>query len=94
MVVINAHKGKEEFFNNPIDKEYFFQMFIFFYKTIFDYIRISCQDQNESRQLQDIKGFDYVFTNKCSGSIAFFNRAKGPQIIEPIDQKKLAHLPF
>lgn len=56
------------------------------------YTRISSQDQNESRQLQDTKGFDYVFVEKCSGSIEFFNRPKGSQIKELIDQKKLTHL--
>ena len=56
------------------------------------YTRISCQDQNEIRQLQDTKGFDYVFTDKCSGNIEFFNRPKGSQIKDLISQKKLTHL--
>lgn len=56
------------------------------------YSRVSTQEQNDERQLQDIKGFDYIFTDKCSGSIEFFERPKGSQIKELIDQKKLTHL--
>lgn len=56
------------------------------------YSRVSTQEQNEERQLQDIKGFDYIFTDKCSGSIEFFERPKGSQIKELINQKKLTHL--
>ncbi|HAQ17779.1 MAG TPA: transposase [Prolixibacteraceae bacterium] len=56
------------------------------------YSRVSTQEQNDERQLQDIKGFDYVFADKCSGSIEFYKRPKGSQIKELIDQKKLTHL--
>ena len=56
------------------------------------YSRVSTQEQNDDRQLQDLKGFDYIFTDKCSGSIEFFERPKGSQIKELIDQKKLTHL--
>jgi len=56
------------------------------------YSRISSQGQNEERQLQDLSGFDYVFTDKCSGSIPFFERPKGSQVKELIDQGKLTHL--
>ena len=56
------------------------------------YSRTSTQEQNEERQLQDLNGFDYVFTDKCSGSIEFFDRPKGSQIKSLIDQKKLTHL--
>jgi DNA invertase Pin-like site-specific DNA recombinase len=56
------------------------------------YSRVSTQEQNEDRQLQDLNGFDFIFTDKCSGSIAFFERPKGSQIKELIDQKKLTHL--
>ena len=48
--------------------------------------------RSDERQLQDIKGFDYIFSDKCSGSIEFFERPKGSQIKELIDQKKLTHL--
>ena len=56
------------------------------------YSRVSTEEQNEERQLQDIKGFDYVFTDKCSGSIEFFERPKGSQIKELISGGKLTHL--
>jgi DNA invertase Pin-like site-specific DNA recombinase len=56
------------------------------------YSRVSTQEQNEERQLQDIQGFDFVFSDKCSGSIEFFKRPEGSQIKELIDQKKLTHL--
>jgi DNA invertase Pin-like site-specific DNA recombinase len=36
--------------------------------------------------------FDYIFVDKCSGSIEFFERPKGSQIKELIDLKKLTHL--
>lgn len=56
------------------------------------YSRVSTEEQNEERQLQNIKGFDYVFTDKCSGSIEFFERPKGSQIKELIENEKLTHL--
>ena len=56
------------------------------------YSRVSTLEQNDDRQLQDLNGFDYIFTDKCSGSIEFFERPKGSQIKELIDQKKLSHL--
>ena len=56
------------------------------------YSRVSTEEQSEERQLQDIDGFDYVFTDKCSGSIEFYERPKGSQIKELIDTGKLTHL--
>lgn len=56
------------------------------------YSRISTAEQNEERQLQNLTGFDYIFTDKCSGSIDLFERPKGSQIKELIDQKKLTQL--
>jgi DNA invertase Pin-like site-specific DNA recombinase len=56
------------------------------------YSRVSTLEQNDDRQLQDLNGFDYIFTDKCSGSIEFFERPKGSQIKELINQKKLTHL--
>ena len=53
------------------------------------YSRVSTEEQNAERQLQDLKGFDYVFTDTCSGSIEFFNRPKGSQIKELIDNGNL-----
>lgn len=56
------------------------------------YSRISTAEQKEDRQLQNLTGFDYIFTDKCSGSIDLFNRPKGSQIKELLDQKKLTQL--
>jgi DNA invertase Pin-like site-specific DNA recombinase len=56
------------------------------------YSRVSTEEQNAERQNQNLKEFDYVFTDTCSGSIEFFERPKGSQIKELIEQKKLTHL--
>jgi DNA invertase Pin-like site-specific DNA recombinase len=56
------------------------------------YSRISTVDQNEVRQMDNLDGFDYVFTDKCSGSIPLFERPKGSQIKKLIDGGKLTHL--
>ena len=56
------------------------------------YSRVSTEEQNEERQLQNLKNFDYIFTDKCSGSIEFFERPKGSQIKELIESGKLTHL--
>jgi DNA invertase Pin-like site-specific DNA recombinase len=51
------------------------------------YSRVSTNDgsQNPERQLQNLKEFDYVFTDMCSGSIPLFERPKGGQIRKLID---------
>jgi DNA invertase Pin-like site-specific DNA recombinase len=56
------------------------------------YSRVSTDEQNTERQLQDLSGFDYVFTDTLSGNVEFFKRPKGSQIRELIDQGKLTHL--
>ena len=56
------------------------------------YSRVSTKDQNESRQMNNLDGFDYVFTDKCSGSIPLWERPKGSQIKKLIDSEKLSHL--
>lgn len=58
------------------------------------YSRVSSDDgsQNPERQLQNLKEFDYVFADMCSGSIPLFERPKGSQIKKLIDQNKLTHL--
>ena len=58
------------------------------------YSRISTSDgsQNPERQLQKIDGFDYVFTDTCSGSIPLWERPKGKQIKTLLDSNKLTHL--
>lgn len=56
------------------------------------YSRVSTVEQNEQRQLQDAEGFDYVFVDKCSGSIPLFERPKGSQIKEMLDNKQVNHI--
>lgn len=56
------------------------------------YSRVSTEEQNSERQLQDLKGFDYIFTDTFTGSVEFFKRPKGSQIKELIDSGKLTHL--
>jgi DNA invertase Pin-like site-specific DNA recombinase len=56
------------------------------------YSRVSTLEQNESRQMENLDSFDYVFTDKCSGSIPLFDRPKGSQIKKLIDSGKLTHL--
>lgn len=58
------------------------------------YSRVSSSDgsQNPERQLQKIEGFDYVFTDTCSGSIPLWERPKGKQIKTLLDSNKLTHL--
>jgi len=56
------------------------------------YLRVSSVTQNESRQNQDNESFDYVFTDKCSGLIPLWERAKGSQLKKLIDNGELKHL--
>ena len=53
------------------------------------YSRVSTEEQNAERQLQELNGFDYVFTDTYSGSIEFFDRPKGSQIKNLIDTNNL-----
>lgn len=58
------------------------------------YSRVSSSDgsQNPERQLQKIEGFDYVFTDTCSGSIPLWERPKGSQIKKLLDMGELTHI--
>ena len=58
------------------------------------YSRVSANDgtQTPERQLQNLKQFDYLLTDYCSGSIALFERPKGAQIKKLLDNGKLTHL--
>lgn len=57
------------------------------------YSRISTDDgQTHKRQLQDLKGFDYVFCDVISGSSNLFERGKGKEIKKLMDEGKLTHL--
>jgi DNA invertase Pin-like site-specific DNA recombinase len=58
------------------------------------YSRISTNDgsQKHDRQLQDLKGFDYVLTDEFTGNSELFSRPKGQQIKKLLDEGKLTHL--
>ena len=57
------------------------------------YSRISTDEgQTHKRQLQDLKGFDYVFCDVISGSVPLFERGKGSEIKKLMDEGKLTHL--
>ena len=58
------------------------------------YSRISSSDgsQNDERQLQNLNGFDYVLSDKCSGTIPLWDRPKGSQIKKLIDKGDLTEL--
>lgn len=58
------------------------------------YSRISSSDgsQNDERQLQNVNEFDYILSDKCSGSIPLYERPKGSQIKKLIDEGKLKEL--
>ena len=56
------------------------------------YSRVSIEEQNSERQLQELKGLGYIFTDIYSGSIEFFKRPKGSQIKELIDSGRLTYL--
>ncbi len=57
------------------------------------YSRISTDEgQTHKRQLQNLKGFDYVFCDVISGSVPLFERGKGKEIKKLMDEGKLTHL--
>lgn len=53
------------------------------------YSRISDVSQNDARQLQNLDGFDYVLSDKCSGLIHIWDRPKGGQIKKLLDSQDL-----
>ena len=58
------------------------------------YSRISSSDgsQNDERQLQNLKGMDYILSDRCSGTIPLWERPKGGQIKKLIDDNQLKEL--
>tara|TARA_R110002050_G_scaffold129124_2_gene250614 strand:- start:8214 stop:8846 length:633 start_codon:yes stop_codon:yes gene_type:complete len=56
------------------------------------YSRVSSLQQNESRQIQNSDGFDYVLVDKCSGLIPLWERPKGSQLKKLMDKGELNHL--
>ncbi|MBO0329753.1 recombinase family protein [[Muricauda] lutisoli] len=57
------------------------------------YSRVSTKEQSDARQLKDTEvGFDYILSDKCSGSMPLWDRPRGKQIKELIDESKLKEL--
>jgi DNA invertase Pin-like site-specific DNA recombinase len=58
------------------------------------YSRVSSDDgsQNLEYQLQNVKEFDYIFTDMCSGSIPLFDRPMSYQIKKLNDENKFTLL--
>jgi DNA invertase Pin-like site-specific DNA recombinase len=49
------------------------------------YSRVSTIEQNDERQLQNLTGYDYILSDKCSGSIPLWERPKGRQLKSLVD---------
>lgn len=58
------------------------------------YSRVSSTDgsQSDERQLQNLKEFNYVLSDRCSGTIPIWERPQGSQIKKLIVQGKLEEL--
>jgi len=56
------------------------------------YSRVSTVEQNESRQIQNIEGFDKVLIDKESGLTPLFERTNGRLIKKWLDSGVLTHL--
>ena len=56
------------------------------------YTRVSTQEQSDERQKVNTKDFDYVLSDKISGVVDLWERPRGKQIRELIDEGKLKEL--
>ena len=56
------------------------------------YTRVSTQEQKDERQKINTKDFDYVLSDKISGVVDLWERPRGKQIKELIEQGKLKEL--
>lgn len=56
------------------------------------YSRVSTSQQNDERQLTNLEEFDYVLSDKCSGTIPLWERPQGRQIRKLIDKGELKEL--
>jgi DNA invertase Pin-like site-specific DNA recombinase len=56
------------------------------------YVRISSIDQNSDRQRVNEKDYDFVVEDKCSGSIPFFERVGGKEILKLYNKGVLTSL--
>jgi len=56
------------------------------------YSRVSTIEQNESRQIQNLEGFDEILIDKESGLTPLFERKNGVKLRKWIDEGVLTHL--
>ena len=56
------------------------------------YTRVSTQEQSDERQKVNTKDFDYLLSDKISGMVDLWDRPRGKQIKELIDEGKLKEL--
>ena len=56
------------------------------------YIRVSSIEQNTDRQKINEVNYDYVVEDKCSGSVPFFDRQGGKEIIKLINKGSVTSL--
>jgi DNA invertase Pin-like site-specific DNA recombinase len=56
------------------------------------YTRVSTLDQNTDRQKFNLTGYDLIVEDKCSGSIAFFERPGGAKVKTLIDKGEVTEL--
>jgi DNA invertase Pin-like site-specific DNA recombinase len=56
------------------------------------YSRVSTSQQNDERQLTNLEEFDYILSDKCSGTIPLWERPQGRQIRKLIDKGELKEL--
>jgi DNA invertase Pin-like site-specific DNA recombinase len=56
------------------------------------YVRVSSLEQKTDRQRVKEDEFDLVIEDKCSGSIAFFEREGGKEILKLIENEVLTSL--
>lgn len=56
------------------------------------YSRVSTSLQNDERQLTNLEEFDYVLSDKCSGTIPLWERPQGREIRKLIDKGELKEL--
>jgi len=56
--------------------------------------RVSTEEQNESRQIQNVEGFDKVVIDKCDGDIGLWNRPETSKLRKLVDNGTIKHIEF
>jgi DNA invertase Pin-like site-specific DNA recombinase len=56
------------------------------------YVRVSSIDQNTDRQRVNETEFNYIIEDRCSGSVPFFDRDGGKEIVKLINKKAIKSL--